>query len=290
MSSASSGVSSARVTTVIKPRSGWQGVDLRELWKYRELLLFLGLRDIQVRYKQTVLGAAWAIIQPVTTMVVFTIFFGNLGGMSDKLCELPAFAGIPYAVFIYSGLLPWTFCAAAISQAAQSVVGNSNLVSRVYFPRLIIPASSVGSTLVDFAISMCVMFCLMIGFGVAFPFQMLLIPIFTVTAFLTVVGVGSLLAALNVTYRDFRYVIPFMVQLWMFASPVVFPLEFVPAEWRPLYSLNPMVGVISGFRSSILGSPFHWDCIAISGAVTIAVFLAGVMYFRRVEQRFADII
>ena len=273
----------AQQRTVIEPTSGWRLMNVRELWKYRELLYFLTWRDVKVRYKQTVLGAAWAIIQPVMTMVVFSIFFGKFGGM-DKHVEGA------YQVFIYAALLPWTFFANSVSQSGQSLISSSNLVSKVYFPRLFIPLSAVGGGLVDFAISLGVMFCLMVGYGVSFSARLLLLPLFTLGTILAAVGVGALLSALVVAYRDFRYVIQFLVQLWMFASPVAYPLDVVPERWRLLYSLNPMVGMISGFRSSILGEPWSPGCLTVSALSTLLLLAAGTMYFRRVERRFADII
>ncbi len=272
-----------RSQTIIRPQSGWQAINLSELWRYRELLFFLAWRDVKVRYKQTVLGAAWAIIQPVMTMIVFTIFFGRLGGLANHVEGA-------YSVFVYAALLPWTFFATTVSQSGQSVVSSSNLISKVYFPRLIVPMAAVGGGLVDFAISMSVMFGLMIAFGVGLSFQLLLIPLLTFALILAAVGVGSLLAALIVAYRDFRYVITFLVQLWMFASPVAYPLDVIPDHWRAIYALNPMVGIISAFRSSFLGQTFHWDCILISTCSTLALFFCGMIYFRRTEQRFADII
>jgi lipopolysaccharide transport system permease protein len=268
---------------VIEPRRGWQALNFRELWRFRELLYFLIWRDIKVRYKQTVLGAAWAVIQPVMTMVVFSVFFGKLGGMSQH-------ASAAYPVFVFAALLPWTFFAAAVSQAGVSLVGSTHLVNKVYFPRLFIPAASVGGNVVDFAISFAVMVCLMLAYQVFPTWRMAAVPFFALATILVALGVGTLLAALVVAYRDFRYVITFLVQLWMFASPVAYPLEIVPSRWQLLYSLNPLAGTISGFRSALLGEPFRWDCIAISLCVTMAFLAAGLYYFRRVERRFADII
>lgn len=268
---------------VIEPRKGWQALNFRELWRYRELLYFLIWRDIKVRYKQTVLGAAWAVIQPVMTMVVFSVFFGKLGGMAQH-------AQTAYPVFVYAGLLPWTFFAAAVNQAGVSLVGSTHLVNKVYFPRLFIPAASVGSNVVDLAISFVVMLGLMLLYGVSPTARLVMLPFFALTTILTAIGTGSLLAALVVAYRDFRYVIAFLVQLWMFASPVAYPLEIVPGRWQLLYSVNPLAGAISGFRSALLSEPFRWDCIAVSSLVTAAMLAAGLYYFRRVERRFADII
>ena len=271
------------VQTIIEPRSGWQVIDFPALWRYRELLGFLIWRDIKVRYKQTVLGAAWAVIQPVMTMLVFTIFFGSLGGMSQNVDGA-------YPVFIYAALLPWQLFATAVGQAGQSLINSSNLISKVYFPRLIIPFSSVGSGIVDFSISLMVMFGLMLWYGVPVTPQICLLPLFLIGTVLTAIGVGTLLAALVIAYRDFRHVMSFLIQLWMFASPVAYPLSVVPEKYRLLYAINPMVGMISGFRSSLLGERMEWGCVLVS-CVSIMFFLfVGLFYFRRTERAFADII
>ena len=269
--------------TIIEPQPGWRAIDVPELWKYRELLYFLTWRDVKVRYKQTVLGAAWAIIQPVMTMVVFTVFFGRLGGMSQ-------FSEVPYPIFVYSALLPWTFFANSVTQSGQSLITGANLVSKVYFPRLIIPFASVGAGLLDFAISFAVMLCLMVFYGVSLTVNALALPLCVVGTILAAIGIGTFLSALAVAYRDFRYVIPFMIQIWMFASPVAYPLKVVPAKWRLVYALNPMTGIISGYRSALLGERFYWDCLFVSLLVAVVVFFAGAIYFRRVERRFADIV
>ena len=272
-----------RPRTVIEPRTGWQPVNLGELWHYRELLFFLTWRDVKVRYKQTVPGAAWAIIQPVMTMIVFSVFFGRLGGMDRHSTS-------PYAVFVHAALLPWTFFAGAVAQAGQSLVQSTNLVSKVYFPRLFMPLAAIGGGLVDIAIALAVRAALMLGYQVAFGASLWLIPLFTLGTVLTATGVGALLAALVIAYRDFRHAIPFLLQLWMFASPVAYPLDVVPERWRLLYSLNPLVGMISGFRWAILGQPPDLRCVAVSLASAVTVLVVGVLYFRRVERRFADII
>ncbi|KAB2857908.1 MAG: ABC transporter permease [Bauldia sp.] len=268
--------------TVITPPKGWRALDMAELWHYRELAWVLTERDIKVRYKQTVLGFAWAIIQPVMLMVVFSVFFGGLAKMPSD--------GLPYPVFVYAGLLPWTFFANAISGSANSLVGSSNLISKVYFPRLIIPLSSVGGGLVDFAIAAAILLLLCLFYGVGWSVNLLAAPILIAGIIFIALGVGVFLAALNVAFRDFRYVIPFMVQFWMFATPVVYPASLVPAEWRWLLFLNPMAGFIEGFRSAFLGRPFDWLAIAISLVVAAAVFVAGVAYFEKVERSFADVI
>jgi lipopolysaccharide transport system permease protein len=269
--------------TVIEPRSGWQLVDFAQLWRYRELLGFLAWRDVKVRYKQTVLGAAWAVLQPVLTMLVFTIFFGRFGGMSHNVSGA-------YPVFVFAALLPWQLFATAVTQAGQSLITSNNLISKVYFPRLIIPFSSVGTGVVDFAVSLVVMFGLMAWYRVAFSPSLLLVPVFFLGTVLTSIGVGTLLAALVIAYRDFRYVLTFLVQIWMFASPVAYPLSVVPERYRLWYSLNPIVGMISGFRSALLGEPMPWGCVAVSTAAMLASVFVGLLYFRRSERRFADII
>lgn len=267
--------------TLIRPRAGWRSLDLKELWAYRELLWVLTLRDIKVRYKQTVLGVAWAVIQPVVTMVVFSIFFG-------RLAKLPS-DGIPYPIFVYAALLPWTFFANALSNSANSLLGSANLVSKVYFPRLIIPLSSVGAGLIDFAVSAVILLILMLYYGVGWSPNLLLMPVLAAAVIFAALGVGTLLSALNVAYRDFRYVIPFLIQLWMFATPVVYPASLVPDRWRWLFYLNPMAGLIEGFRSTFLGRPFDLSALALSFIVAGLFFLGGVLYFKKVERRFADI-
>ncbi|MGO8747658.1 MAG: ABC transporter permease, partial [Thermoguttaceae bacterium] len=261
--------------TVIEPTPGWRSINLNELWRYRELLFFLIWRDVKIRYKQTVLGAAWAVIQPLMGMVIFTVFFGRLGRM-DKQVDTP------YPVFVYAGLLPWLFFANAVTTGGQSLVSQSHLISKIYFPRLFVPLASVGAFLVDFLVSFAVLLCLMVGYRVPFGWGLLAVPLLTVATIVAAVGVGTMLAALTVAYRDFRYVVPFMVQIWMFLSPVVFPFEIIPQKWRLIYCLNPMAGIISGFRSAILGRPFHLDAIAVSVSVALVILVIGSYYFRRV--------
>ena len=268
--------------TLIRPRRGWRSLDFKELWAYRELLWVLTLRDIKVRYKQTVLGVAWAVIQPVMTMIVFSIFFGRLARMPSD--------GFPYPVFVYAALLPWTFFANAVGGSANSLVGSANLISKVYFPRLIIPLSSVGAGLVDFAISAVILLVMMLVYGVGWSVNLLLAPALVLAVIFTALGVGTLLSALTVAYRDFRYVVPFLIQLWMFVTPVVYPASLVPEHWQWLFYLNPMAGLIEGFRAAFLGRPFDIVGLSISFTVAVAFFLAGILYFEKVERRFADII
>ena len=230
---------------MIEPGRGWRSLDLRELWAYRELLVVLTMRDIKVRYKQTVLGAAWAILQPFMTMVVFTIFFGHLANMPSD--------GFPYPVFVYSALVPWTFFANAITSSSNSLIGSAHLVSKVYFPRLIIPLSAVGVGIVDFAVASSILLAMMLFYGVGWSLNLLMAPVLLLAIVFTALGVGTCLSALTVAYRDFRYVVSFMVQLWMFVTPVVYPASLVPTQWRWLLYLNPMCGIDRGFPFSLSG-------------------------------------
>ena len=278
-------VASAKVgedLTVIGPARGWRVVDLTELWRYRELVWVLTARDVKVRYKQTVLGFTWAIIQPVMMMVVFSIFFGGLARMPSD--------GHPYPIFVYAALLPWTFFANAANASGNSIVGSGHLINKVYFPRLIIPLASVGAGLVDFAISLGVMLLMMLWYGVGWGIHLLVAPFLVAGVVFTALGVGTLLSALMVSYRDFRYVTPFMVQFWMFATPVVYPASLVPPEWRWLLYFNPMAGIIDGFRSAFLDLPFNIPAMTLSLVVSIVLFLIGVAYFEKVERSFADLI
>ena len=269
--------------TVIQPGTGWQGFGVAELWSYRELLYFLVWRDVKVRYKQTVLGVAWAVIQPLFTMLIFTVVFGTIGGLDRRVQA-------PYPVFAYAGILLWAFFSGAVTQSAQSLIASSHLISKVYFPRLIIPIAAVGGELVDLGISCLMMFGLVLGHGLPLTTRALLLPLFIGASLLAALGVGTLLSALTVAYRDFRYVTGFLIQTWMFVSPVAYPLEVIPPRWQLLYALNPMVGPISGCRSALLGEAFQWGPIAVSAAASFLLFLLGTVYFRRVERRFADIV
>jgi len=268
--------------TVIVPVKGLRFLNFRDLWEYRELLSVLILRDIKVRYRQTVLGGLWALLQPLTAMAIFTVVFGKLARMPSD--------GHPYALFVYSALLPWTFFANAVGASGNSLIGSAALISKVYFPRIIIPVASVGSGLVDFAISAALLFLLMPVYGVALTVHLLLLPVLMAVLMLVTLGVGMLLSALTVAYRDFRYVVPFMVQVWMFATPVVFPASLVPGKFRWILLLNPMSGVIEGFRSAILGKVPDYGGLGASFLLAAVFFLAGVAYFGKVERRFADII
>lgn len=269
--------------TIIEPRAGWIPIDLKEIWKYRELLYFLTKREIQVRYKQTVLGGLWAIIQPVFTMVVFTLFFGRLAKMPSD--------GIPYPIFVYAGLLPWTYFANALAASGNSLVGSANLISKVYFPRIIIPSSSALSGLLDFFIAMLVLLVMMVYYKFVPGIGILLFPLLVVLTFLCTTGVGLWLSALNVQYRDIRYVIPFLVQLWMFVSPVIYPVSMVPRKFQWVLALNPMGGVITAYRASLLKhQTIDWFLLGISIAIILLVFVSGLYYFKRMEKTFADVV
>jgi len=267
----------------IEPPHSWRMLDVSELWQYRELLYFFVWRDIKVRYKQTVLGAMWAIIQPLSTTFLFTIVFGWLGGMSKQVNG-------PYALYVFAGLLPWTFFSNAVSQAASSLVGSSHLISKVYFPRILVPIASIASGLLDFVISFVALLVLMAVYGVFPSWGFMMLPAFLLGTFAAAAGAGLLFAALTVTYRDFRYVITFVVQLWLYATPVLYGLEMVPAAWRLPYAVNPMVGMISGFRTGVLGGSLSWAVVAMSVASAAALLAAGTSYFLQVERRFADVI
>ena len=270
--------------TVIEARRGWQLVDAAELWRHRELLYFLTWRDVKVRYKQTVLGAAWAILQPAAMMIVFSLFFA-------RVAQAPS-GDVPYPLFVLCGLLPWFFFSNSISSAAQSIVANQNLVTKVYFPRLMIPASAVAAGLVDFLIGLALLAPMMLYYQVAPTVQVLWVAPLIVLLVLMALGVGTLLSALTVAYRDFRHVVPFMVQLWMFATPAVYlnaGQAFGP-RWNSLLPLNPAYGLIANFRAAVLGTPMDWTALGVSTGVVMSVLLVGLVYFRRVERGFADII
>jgi lipopolysaccharide transport system permease protein len=270
---------------VIRASPGWRAIDLRELWRYRELLYFLTWRDIKVRYKQTVLGAAWAVIQPLAAMLIFTLFFGRLAGLDQRT------GSIPYPVFSYAALLPWTFFANALTAASNSLLGNANLISKVYFPRPIIPGSAVLGGLVDYAIALGVLLLLQLRYQVAPPWTAILtVPLLTVLVTALALGVGLWLSALNVEYRDIRYAVPFLVQLWMFGTPIVYPLSIVPPQYRWLVDLNPMAGVVEGFRSALLGQAWDWTALSLSIVLTTVLLFTGSYYFRRLERRFADVV
>jgi lipopolysaccharide transport system permease protein len=270
-------------TVVIEPRKSLFHLDLRAIWEYRELLYFLVWRDLKVRYKQTVIGAGWAIVQPLMTMVIFTAVFGNFAKIPSD--------GIPYPIFAYSALLPWNLFASSLTRGGTSVVGNSQLISKIYFPRLLLPLSGILSPIVDFAVSFVILVVMMIWFGTLPSWGVLALPLFLFLVLLTALAVGLWLSALDVRYRDVGHTIPFLVQLWMFASPVAYPVSLVPDKWRMLYSLNPMAGVIEGFRWALLGkeSP-DFGMIVISSIMVLALLLSGIVYFKHTERTFADVV
>lgn len=270
-----------RPQTIIQPRSGWIPVDWREMWEFRELLYFLIWRDVKVRYKQTVLGAAWAVLQPLFSMLVFTVIFG-------KFAQIPS-DNLPYAVFCYAGLLPWTFFANALTHGGQSLVNQQHLLTKIYLPRLFVPAASVGGGLVDFAISFGVYAAILAGYRIVPSWQAAFLPLLVLLTMTASLGVSFVLAALTVAYRDFRYVVPFMVQALMYLSPVVYPVSIVPPKYHWILAINPMAGIIDGYRSAILGRPWNLTTLGVSTASACIIFLFGMYYFRRTERRFADI-
>jgi lipopolysaccharide transport system permease protein len=270
-------------TLVIEPPRGWSHLGLGELWHHRDLLYFLTWRDIKVRYAQASMGVAWAVLQPLLMMVIFTIFLG-------RLAKVPS-DGLPYPVFALSGLVPWTYFANAVTSSTESLTANANVVSKVYFPRLLVPFAALLSWLPDLAIASVLLVVLMLVYGIVPAATIVLLPVFAVFAVLAAASVGTWLSALNVSYRDVRYAVPFVIQLWLFATPVVYPASLVPERWRFLYGLNPMAGVVEGFRWALFGggSPM-WGLMGVSLAVTLALFVGGLFWFRRVEHRFSDVI
>lgn len=267
---------------VIQPTSAWVAVNLRELWAYRELLYFLIWRDVKVRYKQTALGVAWAIMQPLFTMLIFTLFFGWLARVPSD--------NIPYPIFAYAGLLPWTFFANAITSTSNSLVGSANLITRVYFPRMIIPIAAIGAGLVDFAIAFTMLVPLMIYYRISLTWAIVMFPVLALLTTLLALGMGMWLSAINVKYRDVRFVLPFLIQLWMFVSPVIYPMSFLPDKVRRVLAFNPMSGIIEGYRSSLFGLPFNWKTLGLSVVITFGLLIYSSYAFRRMEKSFADII
>lgn len=264
----------------IRPSRGWIPINLKDLWVYRELLYFLTWREIKVRYKQTVLGFAWAIIQPFFMMIVFTLFFGNLAKVPSE--------GIPYPLFNYAALLPWTLFAEGIARSSNSLVQDANLVRKIYFPRLVMPISGVLSPVVDFAIAFTILIGMMFYYGYLPTVRILWLPAFLVLALMTALGVGLWLSALNIKYRDIRYTIPFLIQLWLFASPVVYSSSLLPQQFQLIYAINPMAGVIEGFRWALLGTEPPGSLIAVSVSIVLIILVCGIFYFRRGEKTFAD--
>jgi len=274
--------SNAVPTTVIQPSRGLLSLKLGELWRYRELLYFLTWRDVKIRYKQAVLGFLWAFIQPFLKMVVFSVIFGGLAKMDSE--------GFPYPIFLYAGLLPWQFFADAVNRSGQSIVSGANLITKVYFPRIIMPVASVGAALVDFAISFGILIGMMFYYQMAPNASILMVLPLVLVTILSALGVGIFVSALNTAYRDFRYALPFLVQIWMFLTPVIYPVTIIPKNWRWLISLNPMAGIVDAYRSAILGKPFDWGSLGISLSVATVMFVIGLAFFRKTERYFADIV
>jgi lipopolysaccharide transport system permease protein len=267
----------------IEHSTGWVSINFRELWNYRELFYFLTWRDIKLRYKQTELGIAWAIIQPLLTMLIFSLFFG-------KLARIPS-DGIYYPVFAFTALVPWVFFANGLSQSSNSLVGNSNLITKVYFPRIMIPISAVFSGAFDFALAFVLLLGMMTYYRIPVTTSILYLPLFLLLAFVSAMGAGLWFSALNVKYRDVRFIVPFLIQIWMFATPIAYPSTLIPGRWRMLYGLNPMVGVIEGFRWMLLGTRTQPSpMIAVSTATAVAILAAGICYFKKTEKSFADIV
>jgi lipopolysaccharide transport system permease protein len=267
---------------VIQPSRKWSLLSLKDIWSYRELLFFLTWRDVKVRYKQTALGAAWAILQPLFMMLIFTIFFGRLAGVGSS--------GIPYPLFALGGLVPWTFFSNAITASGNSLVGSAHLITKVYFPRLIVPAAAMLAGLVDFLLAFVLLCLLMVYYRVAITVQILFLPVLVLLTALFSLGVGTWMSALNVKYRDVRFALPFLIQLWLFVSSVILPSSSVPAKWRWLLLLNPMSAIIEGYRSALFGLPFDWPALGIATVLTLLVLLYAIYAFARVERSFADII
>lgn len=267
----------------IRPSSGWVSLQLKEVWAYRELLYFLIWRDVKVRYKQTALGAAWAIIQPFFTMLVFSLFFGRLAKMPSD--------GIPYPVFAYSALVPWTFFAQGLTQSSDSLVGSGNLIKKVFFPRLVIPLGAVMAGVVDFMLAFVVMILMMFYYGVTPTVNVVFLPLLLLLALTTSLGVGLWLSAFNVKYRDVKYVVPFIAQFWMFATPIAYPSSLLSEPWRTIYGINPMVGVVEGFRWALLGlNTAPGAMVWVSAIVSVTLLISGAFYFRRMEKTFADVV
>jgi len=268
-------------TLIIRPNKGWQSLALKELWHYRELLYFLSWRDVKVRYKQTVLGAAWAIIQPFMTMLVFSLFFGKLANMPSD--------GLPYPLFTYAALVPWTFFANSLTMSSNSLVQNANMLKKIYFPRLIIPISTILAGAVDFVVAFVVLLGMMGYYGVIPTANIIWMPFLLILEMVTALGVGLWLSAMNVQFRDVRYVVPFLSQIWLFATPIAYPSSLLDEPWRTVFGINPMVGVVEGFRWALLGThTAPGPIILLSGIVSFVLLTSGLFYFRRMEKTFAD--
>lgn len=273
---------SSTFEVVLKPRKGLQPFDFAEAYYYRELLAFLAWRDIKIRYRQTALGVLWAVLQPLLGMLIFTLLFSRVGVMRSD--------GPPYPLFVYAGLAPWTFFANSVSLSSNSLVGNQQLVSKVYFPRVFIPLASIGAMLLDLLLSLLILGVLMLHYRWPVSFHLLWLPLFVFGSFLAASGVGLALSALNVQFRDIKYIVPFFLQMGLFVTPVIYPLHYLPARWQGLIGLNPMAGMVVGFQYALLGSPLPWNLVSISFGVSICLFIIGMLIFRRTERFFADII
>jgi lipopolysaccharide transport system permease protein len=267
---------------VVIEANRWAGYDLKSLWAYRELCYFLIWRDIKVRYKQTVVGVTWVILQPLVTMLIFNYFFGKLAGINSD--------SVPYALFAYSGLAIWTFFSNAITNSSNSLIGDSNLITKIYFPRMIIPGSAVGSGLIDFAIAFTLLIIMSLFYGFGISLKLLMLPALVTLTVLLALGVGLFLAALNVKYRDVRYALPFSIQVWFFITPIIYPSSLMPESHRWLLEINPMTGIIEGFRSSLFGTAFNWRALSISTIFTVILFLFSIHKFKRLERSFAELI
>jgi lipopolysaccharide transport system permease protein len=269
--------------SLIKPSHGWAALNLHDLWVYRELIFFMTWRDLKVRYKQTLLGASWAILQPFLTMVVFSIFFGNLAKVPSD--------GVPYPIFAYTALIPWTLFSKALQDASRSLVSNSHMITKVYFPRMILPLSSVLAGVVDFLIAFVVLMGMMLFFQITPTGNVWFLPLFLVLALVTAVGVGLWLSALNVLFRDINYVLPFLTQFWMYLTPIAYPSSMIPEKWQAIYALNPMTGVVEGFRWALLGTGKPPGTLTlVSSIVAVVLLVSGMFYFRRMERLFADMV
>jgi lipopolysaccharide transport system permease protein len=267
---------------VVKPRRGFQIPDLSEAYRHRELLAFLAWRDIKIRYRQTAIGVLWAVLQPLLGMVVFTVIFNRMAAVRSD--------GPPYPLFVYAGLVPWTFFANSVSQSSNSLVGNQQLVSKIYFPRIFIPLASIGAMLLDLLISLALLAVLMLRYHWHVSVQLMWLPLFVLGSFLAASGVGLILSSLNVVFRDVKYIVPFFVQIGLFITPVIYPLHYVPQRWQMLIGLNPMAGMVLGFRYALLGSQLPWTLAIVSSGVSLGLFIIGLLIFRQMERFFADVI
>ena len=277
----SAGADDGRRETIIRPQTGWAGIEWGELYRYRELLYFFVWRDIKIRYKQTVLGIAWGLLQPLVMMLIFTFIFGRLASVPSE--------GVPYPLFVFAGLLPWMLFSNGLSQGSLSLINQQNMISKTYMPRIMIPTAAVGVFLVDLMASFALYAVIMAFYGFAPRLSMLAVPLLIVLTVMLTLGSSYILAALTVLYRDFRYIVPFLVQILMYVSPVIYPPSMLPPRLQPFLSLNPLVGIIEGFRSAILGTPWNWPALATSVVISLVLFVFGLAYFHKVERRFADI-